>query len=387
MKRTLGKIVYLSFFGFLLVVVGIVANSEAQKPPLIKVGQITDFTNPGIASYVVKQRNAAQMAIKELNTQGGIFGRSLELIVADNKSDATLAISHAKRLKEQGVIALIAGGTSTEALALGKWSQDEGHIPIIQAYAASDALNGHPWVFRSFNDTQVAEISLSIMQKLGKTKVGILHTTLAYGPDAANKTEKNASKFGIQIIGREALEFRATDATVQAMKLRDAGAEGVILCEYSMGVATFARALNTIGWRPPFTSSWGNVYNALAMSSPPTLMDGAIAQSVCDRENPRVKKVLQDYAKFTGKEGDIDDGIMLGYACVLVLVNAIKEAKSADNPVAIRDALYKIKMNDLPLGRKESVLNFTPERNWLVPNEDHTFMVIKGGKLEPFKLK
>jgi ABC-type branched-subunit amino acid transport system substrate-binding protein len=169
------------------------------------------------------------------------------------------------------------------------------------------------------------------------------------------------------------------------MKLRDAGAEGLILCEFGVGVATFAKALNTIGWHPPFTSSWSNIYTALSMSSPPTLMDGAIPQSVCDRENPRVKKVLADYAKFTGKEGDFDDPIMMGYSCVMMFAHAAREAKTADDPTAIRDALYKVKFKDLPLGRKDSILYFTPERNWLVPNEDHVFMEVKGGKLVPFK--
>ena len=383
MKRV-REIFCLSLCAIFLGGVGLGYAAPKEKPS-IKIGQITGFTNPVVSVYAVKLRAAAQMAVKEINDKGGLLGRNLELIVADDQSDTTITISHARRLKENGVVTLVAGVTSTEAIALGKWSMDEGNIPVIWAYAASERLSGHPWVFRHFNDVQLAELSLMAMQKKGKTKVGILHTTLAYGIDAANRVEKYAPRFGIQIVGREAVEFKATDATVQAMKLRDSGAEGLILFEYGVGVATFAKALNTIGWHPPFTSSWSNIYTALSMSSPPTLMDGAIPQSVCDRENPRVKKVLADYAKFTGKEGDIDDPIMMGYSCVMMFANAVKQANTADDPKAIRDALYKIKFKDLPLGRKDSILYFTPERNWIVPNEDHVFMEVKGGKLIPFK--
>jgi hypothetical protein len=69
----------------------------------------------------------------------------------------------------------------------------------------------------------------------------------------------------------------------------------------------------------------------------------------------------------------------------MMFAHAAREAKTADDPTAIRDALYKVKFKDLPLGRKDSILYFTPERNWLVPNEDHVFMEVKGGKLVPFK--
>ncbi len=380
-----GKIVYLLLCGLLLVGLVVGCAAPVEKPP-IKVGMITDFTNPAIACYATKQREAAKMAIEEINAEGGVLGRNLELIIADDKSDTTLAISHAKRLKEQGIIALVSSSTSTELLAFAKWTEDEGQIPVIAAYGSTNALIGHQWVFRPFNDTQNAELALMLMQKLGVKKVGIEHITLAYGIGTADTTEKLASTYGIEIVGREALEFKAPDATVQAMKLRDAGAEGIVMFDYSLGVATFARALNAIDWHPPFTSSWGNIYSALAMSSPPTLMNGAIAQSVADRANPRVQKVLEDYAKYTGTEGDIDDPILLGYASVLQLVNAIKEAKTADDPVAIRDALFKVKMKDLPLARKDTVMTYTKERNWSMPLEDYTFMVVKGGKLEQLKL-
>jgi branched-chain amino acid transport system substrate-binding protein len=383
MKR-IGKIIYVLFCGILLMGHGIIYAAPKEKTA-IKIGQITGFTNPVVSVYAVKLRAAAQMAVKEINDKGGLLGRNLELTVADDQSDTTITISHARRLKEKGVVALVAGPLSTEAIALGKWSMEEGHIPIIWAYAVTSRLNGHPWVFRPVNDIQSAQLMLIAMQKAGKTKVGILHTTLAYGIDAADRVEKYAPQYGIQIVGRQGLEFRSTDATVQAMKLREAGAEGLILCEYGVGIATFTKALNTIGWHPRFTSSWSNIYTALTMSSPPTLMDGAIPNSVCDRGSPRVKKVLADYAKFTGKEGDIDDPIMLGYSCVIIFAHAVREAKTADDPTAIRDALYKVRFKDLPMGRKDGILYFTAERNWLVPNEDHIFMEVKDGKLVPFK--
>ncbi len=386
MKRA-GRIICLLFYAIFLTGVGSGYSAEKEKLP-IKIGQVTDFTNPALAVIAVKERAAAQIAVREINAKGGLFGRNLELIVADNSGDATIAISQARRLKEQGIIGLVAGSSSTEAIAYGKWSKDEGQIPVIQAYGATDALNGHPWVFRSsFNDTVTAEVSLLVMQKIKKTKVGIMHTTLAYGIDLSGKLEKYAPKYGIKIVGKEALEFKSPDATVQAIKLRDAGAEGIIACDYSVGVAAFVRALNMLGWRPPITSSWGQIDNALAVFSPPTLMDGAIAQSVCDHSEPRVKKLLEEYGKVTNKAGDLDDAIMLGYSSVMVLAQAIQEAKTADDPVAIRDALYKVKFKDLPLGRKDSVLSFRPEKNWLIPVEDFSFMVVRGGKLVPFRFE
>ncbi|MGB4265837.1 MAG: ABC transporter substrate-binding protein [Limnochordia bacterium] len=78
----------------------------------IKIGLITSLTGP-VSTYGQSVRNAVQMAVDEINAAGGINGNKINLIVRDDKGDATEAANVTRYFIDREQVALIVGPVIT----------------------------------------------------------------------------------------------------------------------------------------------------------------------------------------------------------------------------------------------------------------------------------
>src|SRR3954469_3629366 len=75
----------------------------------IKVGVIADQTGP--LSFVgAANANVARMVIGDLNAQGGLLGRELELCIEDSATDDDVAAEKAEKLVREDEVDVILGG-------------------------------------------------------------------------------------------------------------------------------------------------------------------------------------------------------------------------------------------------------------------------------------
>ena len=101
----------------------VVAAAAADAPPAqaadpIRIGAIFSVTGP--ASFLGEpERNTVKMLEEDLNKAGGLLGRKLEIIVYDDESDATKAVTAVDRLlKRDRVVAIVGPSTSGSTLAV-----------------------------------------------------------------------------------------------------------------------------------------------------------------------------------------------------------------------------------------------------------------------------
>lgn len=79
-----------------------------------RVGLLVPISGPWVKGPVWRQ--AAQMAIDEINAQGGVLDRSFELLVADTETVPRIAVEGARALVEDGVVAVIGAGASSSSI-------------------------------------------------------------------------------------------------------------------------------------------------------------------------------------------------------------------------------------------------------------------------------
>ena len=103
------------------------ASAFAADP--IKIGAIFAVTGP--AAYLgAPEERTARMLVDEMNKQGGLLGRKVQLIVKDSGASSEKAISFAKQLiEEEEVAAIIGPTTSGESLAIKDICQKGRHAP------------------------------------------------------------------------------------------------------------------------------------------------------------------------------------------------------------------------------------------------------------------
>jgi branched-chain amino acid transport system substrate-binding protein len=75
----------------------------------IKVGVVTDQTGP-LSAMGIANANTARMVVDDINAQGGVLGRPIELVLEDSATEDSVAEAKAAKLVEQDKVDVILGG-------------------------------------------------------------------------------------------------------------------------------------------------------------------------------------------------------------------------------------------------------------------------------------
>ncbi len=122
------------------------ASADAAEP--IRIGAIFSVTGPA-AFLGEPERNTAKMLEEDLNREGGLLGRKIELIIYDDESDTTKAVTAVDRLiKRDRVVAIVGPSTSGSTLAIVP-KVEEAKIPLISCAAGRKIVEPvRRWVFK-----------------------------------------------------------------------------------------------------------------------------------------------------------------------------------------------------------------------------------------------
>lgn len=135
-----------------------VSSKYTEKNTTYKIGVSGPLTG-GAAPYGVAVKNSAQMAVDEINAAGGLNGVKFELVVMDDKHDATLIPTNYAALYEGGM--QVSLGTVTTAPGLEfKTLSKEDNVFFLTPSASGDKIpefdNGYQMCFADGNQGKVA---------------------------------------------------------------------------------------------------------------------------------------------------------------------------------------------------------------------------------------
>ncbi len=157
----------------------------------IKIGFLHNFSGTTDKSRLY----AIQLAIEEINASGGIYGRELELLFEDTKSDTILIKQLAQNMIDSGVVAILGLNSSTQALVMSKSVTIPAGIVYIGYLATSPALtslsdNNLVWRTIPSDAFQGNAAAQFAKDSLLSTKVSIIYIENTYGSGLA-ETFKN----------------------------------------------------------------------------------------------------------------------------------------------------------------------------------------------------
>jgi len=233
---------------------GISAIAAGQDlPPRIRVGVIMSMTGGAAPSAAAAPIPALKMAFKEIDEKGGIAGRPVDWVWADDGSDPTQAVNETRRLLDRERVNVVIGpNISTLAFAA---------LPVLtQAKIASIHVAGSssftpqvaPYGFSStYNPGKYAQTMVDYAVDVLKAKsIAILSANGAADKAVVEDFKKAIASRGIALTGEQAHEFRASDVTPQLLALRR-GNPDVVLSQESVGEdgALVIKTMNEIGWK------------------------------------------------------------------------------------------------------------------------------------------
>lgn len=334
----------------LLVLSGFTACTSTDKGT-IKIGVNVELTGEA-AVYGQPEKKAIELAVKEINDAGGIFGKQVEAIYYDTKTDGAESTSNVTKLAtEDKVVAIIGAAISGTTMAAAPVA-NQYMVPMLtpsgsNAKVTNDGTTVYPYVYRAcfidpFQGVVIANFSST---DLGATKAAVIGSSSSdYAKDLATIFADQFEKNGGTVVAEEYYTDTDTDFNAILTKLQNAGEFDVLfIADYAVRAGLIIGQARTAGIMVPIVGPDG-------FESPDLVALAGGADKVNDiyfsthfstlSEDQAVKDFI---AAYTASAGEAPSALSaLAYDAVYMLKQAIEDADSTD-PVKVNTALEALK--------------------------------------------
>jgi branched-chain amino acid transport system substrate-binding protein len=327
----------------------------------------------------------AQLAIEQVNADGGINGDTLELVVYDDqaspKESAPLAI---KLITQDEVVAGISGSYSGATRAAATIYQEES-TPYISAFAVHpDITRAGNYVFRTsfMGEVQGRAGAKLIGGMMGLKRVVMITLNNDFGKSLATGFKEQAANFGIEIVAEYEYSIKDREFGPIVSKVKADAPDAIYASGYFFTAGPLVRQLRAAGFEAPVIGQEGyDTQKFIEIAGPAA--EGVIITTSLDRDS--TDPVAQAFiAGFEAKAGYPADMVgASGHTAVLVMAEALRTAGAGDK-AALRDAIAAtsidastghISFNGLGEVRKDVQVQIVKDGNW------HHYAVISDAAL------
>ncbi len=305
-----------------------------------------------LAPYGIPAMRAAQLVVKQVNANGGILGKQVELLIQDDQCKPEIATNTATKLVTDGadvVLGHICSGATKAALGIYK----DAKIPVMSPSATNPPLTqsgDYPNFFRTIaSDDMQAKMAVDFaLNKLGVKKIAILHDKGDYGKGFAEFAKKFVEESGkAEIVLFEGITPGAMDYSSIIQKVRRNNAEALIFGGYHPEASKLVSQLSRKRVKAAFISDDG-VKDDSFLKVAGSAAEGAYMTG--PRDLSKIPLNAEAVAQFKAEYGSEPGAFFQeGYAAALALLNAIQKAGSTDYD-AVTNAL-RTQYVETPVGK------------------------------------
>ena len=305
---------------------------QAGANDVIKIGVAGAHTGD-LAPYGLPTKAAAELVVAETNAKGGINGKKVELVAADEQCKPELATNVASKLVSEGVkvvIGHICSGATKAALGIYKSAK----VIVISPSATNPPLTKsgeYPNFYRTIasDDDQAILAANFATETLKAKKVAIVHDKGDYGKGFADFAKDSIEKGGkAKVVTYEGIQPGAMDYSAVIQKIRNDGADTVIFGGYHPEASKLLSQMNKKKIKVAFVGPDGVKGDGFLKIAGKD-SEGVYATGPKDVSKlPLNSKAREEHiAKFGKEPGTFFDQ---GYAATLAALNAIKVAGGTD---------------------------------------------------------
>lgn len=367
------------------------SGAYAQQEPCI--GNSAAVTGPAAFSgQAIKM--GAQIAIDEINADGGVLGEELSLIQYDDAGAPPRGVDNTRRIAlADECIAVLGGFHSTVAVAQVEPVHEIG-IPYIGVWAANTKAveNGRDpnFMFRvSAKDKWVARFLVQeALKDSPDGKIAFFYENTGWGNGALPDVVAAMAASGKELVATETFNWNDQDMSPQVIRARDAGAEVVVIWALDREGNQVLRAMDKVGFKPTIIGASGISGNLGELAGP--LANGVRVMQTYSFLAPQsetgdrvLAALASDYGLTDPSTIKAASGIADAYDAVYILADAIAIAGAFDW-AKVQQALYEVNRDGLIAPYRPAFDRSNPERNDALLPEHYLLTVWHDGKLIPF---
>lgn len=349
MKRV-SKVLTALVLGTVLAGLAAGCGGGEKKADTIKVGANLEMTG-GSASYGISSKNAIELAFKEINEKGGINGKQLELVVADNKSEAAEATNAMQKLVSQdNVVAVIGPNLSSSVIAASAINNSTKVLDIApmatNPYVTVDQASGKTKDF-NYRTCFIDPFQGTVMAKFATAELGVgnaavlIDNSSDYAKGLAQFFKENFVKEGGAVTAEESYLQKDTDFKATLTKIKATNPDFLYVPGYYQEVGLIVKQARELGMNMPIAGGDGWDSAKMPEIAGAAALNNTYFSSLYSPEDSSDinKNFVAAYEKAYGQKPDVFAA--LSYDSALLVAEAIKNAGSTE-PAKISEAMAKI---------------------------------------------
>ena len=347
------KLTTTQYLGSLLLPL-MILSSPTSAQEQVKIGLVAALSGDSALSGESITRGMT-VAIDEINAKGGVLGgKKLVLVRRDDESNPAKGQLAARELIEKEKVAVVFGGIDTPVSMSLINVMSELKTPYMGVWAAGTGItnnNKNPnYMFRvSAVDERVDVGMLKYAQDKFKSKrPGSMLVNNPWGDSNMKGLEKAAAALNITLAGQEKYNVNDIDTTAQLTRLKNAGADSIILVGNTGVAAQVMKSMERMNWNVPVVSHWGISGGRFDELAGPRYKDVVFVQtySFFGKQSPVGDKVIAELKKRYPEIKGVNDivapvGTANAYDATMLTALAINKAGST-NGEKIREAYFDL---------------------------------------------
>jgi branched-chain amino acid transport system substrate-binding protein len=316
-----------------LFVAGFAFGNGQGEGDTIKIG-VAGAHSGDLASYGLPTVHAAELVVDVYNENGGVNGRMVELVIADDQCDNAIAANAAAKLVSDGVVAVIghicSGATNT---ALPIYLEED--IVAISPSATNPGLTEYANFFRTIapDDAQGALQANYVVEEIGAQRVAVLHDKGDYGKGLADFALAVLEESGAEVVLYEGVTVGAVDYSAIINRIDAEDAEAVIWGGYHPEASKLIDQMTSRGMDIAFIGGDGikddEFINVAGEASEGVYATGARSTEGNTLAAEYVQMHIDEYGEEPGPF------FQEGVSATIALLNAIEVADSTETDAII----------------------------------------------------
>ena len=228
------------------------SNSGGSDSDVFMIGGIGPTTGDN-AIYGTAVENGIQLAVDEINADGGINGYQIEYQFEDDQSDSEKSVNAYNTLKDWGMQMLVGTVTSTPCVAVVEEPHADNMFQLTPSATTVEAVQYDNAFRMCFSDPSQGTVSADyIADNNIASKIAIIYDSSdTYSTGIYQSFAAEAEERGLEVVTAQAFTAdSSTDFSVQIQKAKDSGAELVFLPIYYQEASLILAQADRAGFAP-----------------------------------------------------------------------------------------------------------------------------------------
>jgi branched-chain amino acid transport system substrate-binding protein len=316
--------------------------SAAENGP-VTIGAVLPLTGEA-AHWGIPPRDAAQMAVEEVNRAGGMGGRKLALIVEDDRCQPAEGISAFNKIMAAENPAVILGAVcSGVTLAIAPLAEARKTVLISPASTSPKLTDAGDFIFRVVPSGSLRAKVLAeyVYHERGLRKLAVIYINNEGGIGGSSAFKAQFTQLGGTIVVEQTYEQGGRDIRAQLTEIKAAKPDGVVVGSYPPDTVLVLQQARELELRQPLFFTTEAPQNPEVLREAGDAANGAVYILAAAAEGDAPERFTHAYEeKFKHKP---ELFAAEGYDIVRLVAAAIASAGATLSGPGIRDFLYQVR--------------------------------------------